>query len=239
LAAVVVAGFAAAGVAGCAHSPAPASSSPIMLHSGVVDQSQQVSMTPDAALARLKEGNERLLAGTDWRRDYRMQIKATSGGQYPFAAVLCCSDSRSAPEILFDQGIGDLFVARIAGNYTEADITGSLEFATKVAGSKLIVVLGHTECGAIKGACDNVEMGNLTTVIHALRPAVVEVKGFDNDRTSRDKAFVRAVTEANVRRTVAALRATSPILKDLETSGQIRIVGAMYDISTGKVTFLD
>ena len=131
----------------------------------------------------------------------------------------------SSPEIVFDQGIGDLFVVRIAGNYAQPDIMGSLEYATKVAGAKLVVVMGHTECGAIKGACDNVQMGNLTTVIQALHPAVEDVKEFQGDRTSKNKEFVLLVTQANVRRTVAKLRADSPILRELEQSGQIKIVG--------------
>jgi len=159
-------------------------------------------------------------------------------GQYPFAVVLSCLDSRQPVEILFDQGIGDLFVARVAGNYCPVDLLGSTEFATKVAGAKLVVVLGHTECGAIKGACDNVQLGNLTTVMHALQPAVDEAPDPGGERTSKNKKFVLAVTETNVRRTVAGIRVNSPILRDLEQSGQIKIVGAMYDIATGEVTFI-
>jgi len=140
---------------------------------------------------------------------------------------------------VFDQGIGDLFVVRVAGNYATADILGSLEYATKVAGAKLVVVMGHTECGAIKGACDDVKLGNLTTVIQALQPAVEDVKDFQGDRTSKNKQFVLLVTEANVRRTVAKIRADSPILRDLEQSDQIKIIGAIDDISTGEVTFFD
>jgi carbonic anhydrase len=196
-------------------------------------------MTPDEALARLKEGNHRLVTGTSLHRDYPAQIRATSSGQYPFAVVLSCLDSRASPEIIFDQGIGDLFVARVAGNYCPVDLLGSMEFGAKVAGAKLIVVLGHTECGAIKGACDNVELGNLTTVIHALQPAVADVKDTGEDRTSKNKKFVLAVTQANVRRTVAGIRANSEVLRDLEQSGQIKIVGAMLDISTGEVTFIE
>jgi len=139
---------------------------------------------------------------------------------------------------LSNQGIGDIFFARVAGNYCPVDLLGSSEFATKVAGAKLVVVLGHTECGAIKGACDNVELGNLTTVMHALQPAVADVHDAGDDRTSRNKKFVRAVTEANVRRTVAGMRTNSAILRELEQSGQVKIVGAMLDISTGEVTFM-
>jgi carbonic anhydrase len=236
----------AAGLAGCAQcnstsasaSPSP-SPSPTTNVSDTIDKAQQSAMAPDAALARLKEGNQRFVSGNSLRRNYVAQAKATYTGQYPFAVVLSCIDSRSAPEIVFDQGIGDLFVARVAGNYAPVDIIGSIEFATKVAGAKLIVVMGHTECGAIKGACDDVKLGNLTTVIQSLRPAVDDVKDVQEDRTSKNKQFVRLVTEANVRRTVAKLRTDSPILKDLEQSGQIKIIGAMHDISTGQVTYFD
>jgi len=219
------------GCAGGATPPAPVSST--------IDKAEQSAITPDEALTRLKDGNQRFVTADSLRRDYPAQVKATSSGQYPFAAVLSCMDSRSSPEIVFDQGIGDLFVVRIAGNYAQPDIMGSLEYATKVAGAKLVVVMGHTECGAIKGACDGVQMGNLTTVIQALQPAVDDVKDIQGDRTSKNKVFVRLVTEANVRRTVAKLRQDSPILRELEQSGQIKIVGAIHDISTGQVTFFD
>jgi len=148
-------------------------------------------------------------------------------------------DSRSGPEIVFDQGIGDLFVLRIAGNYATTDLLGSMEYATKVAGAKLIVVMGHTQCGAIKGACDDVKLGNLTTVMDSLRPAVEDVKGYEGARDSHNAEFVLLVTEANIRRTVAKIRSDSPILRDMEASGQIKIVGALDDISTGQVTFME
>ena len=205
--------------------------------SNTIDQAQQAAMTPDGALAILKDGNIRFVNGASLNRDYLSQVKATAKGQYPIAVVLSCIDSRSTPEIIFDQGIGDLFVARVAGNYETADILGSMEFATKVAGAKLIVVLGHTECGAVKGACDNVQMGNLTTVIDAIKPAAADVTDVSGERNSKNKAFVYAVTVANVRRTVAKIRSGSPILREMEESGQIKIVGAMHDISTGNVTF--
>lgn len=227
----------AIGLPGCATGGAEAPmAAPV---STTVDKSEQSAITPDESLARLEEGNRRFAAGDSLRRDYPAQVKATAGGQYPIAAVLSCMDSRSSPEIVFDQGIGDLFVVRIAGNYATADILGSLEYATKVAGAKLVVVMGHTECGAIKGACDDVKLGNLTTVIQALQPAVEDVRDFHGDRTSKNKQFVLLVTEANVRRTVAKIRADSPILRDLEQSGQIKIIGAIDDISTGQVTFFD
>ena len=228
LIAVVTAG----GLAGCAQSSEP-------LVTSTIDKAQQSAITPDEVLARLKTGNERFVIGQSLRRDYPAQVAATAGGQYPMAAILSCIDSRSTPEIVFDQGIGDLFVARVAGNYATADILGSMEFATKVAGARLVVVMGHTECGAIKGACDNVELGNLTTVIQSLRPAVDDVKDAQGDRTSKNKKFVQLVAEAKVRRTVARIRQDSPILRDLEQSGQIKIVGAMHDISSGQVSFYD
>ncbi|MGD0461142.1 MAG: carbonic anhydrase family protein [Tepidisphaeraceae bacterium] len=223
-----------AGLIGCA--PSGVATPPV---STTINKSEQSAITPDAALARLKDGNRRFVSGDSLRRDYPAQVKATAAGQYPFAAVLSCMDSRSSPEIVFDQGIGDLFVVRVAGNYAPADIMGSLEYATKVAGAKLVVVMGHTECGAIKGACDDVKLGNLTTVIQALQPAIEDVKDFQGDRTSKNKKFVLLVTEANVRRTVAKLRTDSPILRELEQTGQIKIVGAIHDISTGQVTFFD
>jgi carbonic anhydrase len=205
--------------------------------SATMDKAAQSQITPDQALTRLTDGNRRFVAGQSLHRDYPAQVKATASGQYPFAVVIACLDSRSSPEIIFDQGLGDLFVARVAGNYCPTDLLGSTEFGTKVAGAKLVMVLGHTECGAIKGACDNVELGNLTTVMHALQPAVADVPE-TGDRSSKNKKFVRAVTEANVRRTVASIRSNSEILRGLEQSGQIKIVGAIYDISTGEVTLL-
>ncbi len=200
---------------------------------------QQQAMTPDQALARLTEGNRRFATGTSLQRDLSAQKRETATGQHPFAVVLSCIDSRSAPEIVFDQGIGDIFVPRIAGNYATTDILGSMEFATKVAGARVIVVVGHTECGAVKGACDDVRLGNLTTVIQAIRPAVDEVSNVPGDRASSNPSFVLAATEQNVRRTVLKIRSESEILRDLERSGQIRIVGAMHDLATGRVTYLN
>jgi carbonic anhydrase len=228
-------------IAGC-NNAAPQSDAPQTraADSTTIDQPAQTKITPDQAIARLSEGNHRFVSDTSLHRDYAAQVKATSTGQYPFAVVIACLDSRSAPEIIFDQGIGDMFVGRVAGNYCPVDLLGSAEFGTKVAGAKLVVVLGHTECGAIKGACDNVELGNLTTVIHALQPAVADLHEGDvaGERTSKNSKFVKAVTEANVRRTVAGIRTQSPILREMEQSGQIKIVGAMYDIATGEVTWL-
>lgn len=215
---------------GCSATPAS---------SGVMTKASQQAMTPDQAIQRLADGNARFASGRSVNPDFLAQADATANGQFPFAVVLCCIDSRSAPEIIFDQGLGDLFVPRIAGNYAQADILGSMEFATAAAGAKAIMVVGHTGCGAVMGACDHVQMGNLTTVIDAIRPAVLAVPGFQNNRTSTNTAFVRAVTEENVRLTVAKIRNDSAILRDLEQAGKIKIVGAMHDLSTHKVTLLN
>jgi carbonic anhydrase len=217
---------------GCKTNPTPPNVSLPM------DKATQTAMTPDQAIARLTEGNVRFVSGKPLDRDYPAEVILTAKGQYPFAAIVACVDSRSGAEIVFDQGIGDLFVPRVAGNYCPVDLLGSTEFATKVSGAKLVVVLGHSECGAIKGAVDKVELGNLTTVINALQPSVADVKDARGERNSKNAGFVQMVAEANVRRTITDMRVKSPILADLETSGQIKIVGAMLDISTGKVTFL-
>lgn len=233
--AVVCASVLLAAGAGCACGGACARGA----DASAMTQAEQVALTPDAAIGMLKAGNERFVAGRPVRRDAIAQQKATAKGQYPFAAVVSCIDSRSIPEVVFDQGIGDLFVPRIAGNYVQADILGSLEFATELSGAKVIVVLGHTQCGAVRGACDHVEMGNLTTVMHQLQPAVDAVPGWAGERTSANGAFVHEVAVENVRLTMAKIRRDSPIIRSLEEQGRVRIVGAMHDISTGRVEFLN
>lgn len=222
--------------AGCHHKQHTQPSSAV---TATMTQAQQQAMSPAQAIARLQEGNNRFVTGKSLHVDYVAQNATTASGQFPFAVVLACIDSRCAPEIVFDQGLGDVFVPRIAGNYANTDILGSMEFATKVAGARAIVVVGHTRCGAVMGACDNVELGNLTTVIQAIRPAVNQVNNVPGERNSGNTAFVKAVTEENVRLTVAKIRNDSPILRDLESNGQIKIVGAMHDLATGKVTFLN
>lgn len=197
----------------------------------------QEAVTPKLVLERFKAGNHRFANGKAMPHDYARQVKATAAGQYPLASVVSCIDSRVPAEIVFDQGIGDLFNARVAGNIVNEDILGSLEFASKVAGSKLIVVLGHTSCGAVKGACDDVKLGNLTGLIGKIRPAVDAIPSDGGDRTSGNYAFVERVAELNVKMTVENIRAKSPVLKDMESRGEIMIVGAMYDVSTGKVTW--
>lgn len=196
----------------------------------------QASITPDAALTILKAGNSRFVSGQLLPRTPNKQVTQTALGQFPFASVVACIDSRSAPELVFDLGIGDIFTARVAGNTVNEDILGSLEYASRVAGSRLIVVLGHTNCGAIKGACDGVKLGNLTTLLEKLQPAV-QAATTPGERNSHNHAFVNEVTELNVQQTVQTIRSKSPILKQLETQGKIKIVGAMYDTSSGKVTW--
>ena len=194
----------------------------------------QGAITPDAAIKLLKDGNVRFTGGKMVKRDLKKQVAETGKGQFPFASIVSCIDSRSGPELVFDQGIGDMFVARVAGNVVNEDILGSLEFASKAAGSKVIVVLGHTSCGAIKGACDDVKLGNLTGLLAKIKPAAASVKE-TGDRTSKNYAFVEKVAEANVQDTVAAIKAKSPVLKEMADKGEIKIVGAMLDVTTGKV----
>jgi len=197
----------------------------------------QTKITPAKALEMLKQGNERFVSGKVVKRDYLAQVKQTSEGQFPFAAIVSCLDSRIPPAIVFDQGIGDLFVARVAGNFVNDDILGSLEFATKLAGAKTIVVMGHTECGAVKGACDSAQLGLLTATLANINPAVKAVKGEYTPRNSTNAEFVQAVADVNVNLTMQKLRTRSVVLRDMIDKGEIGLVGAMYDVSTGKVTF--
>jgi carbonic anhydrase len=187
----------------------------------------------------LKEGNERFVNNLKYNRDLLKQVNETRDGQWPFAVVLSCIDSRTSAELIFDQGLGDVFSVRIAGNIINEDILGSMEFACKVAGSKFILVLGHSKCGAVKGACDHVEMGNLTALLSKLQPAVnAETKTTEN-RNSSNSVFVEGVAALNVRHTVAEILARSPILKEMIDSGAIGIAGAMYNVETGTVDFYD
>lgn len=196
----------------------------------------QVVMSPAQAIEILKEGNKRFVAQIQEPRNLLEQVKTTSGGQYPFAVLVSCIDSRTSSELVFDLGIGDAFNARIAGNFVNEDILGSMEFACKVAGAKLIAVIGHTKCGAVKGACDNVELGNLTSVIKNIRPAVEGVS-YEGDRSSANGEFVEMVAENNVKLTIEKIRTYSPILKEMEDAGEISIVGAMYNVENGEVVF--
>ena len=199
----------------------------------------QASISPDQGLRLLEEGNRRFREGRRTERDLMEQVAATSGGQWPFAVVLGCIDSRASAELVFDTGIGDIFCARVAGNFVNDDILGSMEFACKVANAKVIVVLGHTHCGAVKGACDKVELGLLTGMLGKLEGAVDAVAEPSDaaQRTSANADFVQAVARKNVDLTVQAIRDRSAVLNEMEQSGTIRIVGAMYDVETGHVHF--
>ena len=195
----------------------------------------QAAMTPDQALTRLREGNARFVANQPKQRNWSAKVIATASGQYPFAAVLGCMDSRAPIEVVFDQGIGDVFGVRIAGNVVNEDELGSLEYAVKVVGVKLVVVLGHTSCGAVKGAIDDAKLGNLTQLLAKIRPAVTAAKCSD----SKDAACVDKVAAENVRKSMHEIKEKSPDLATAIDGGQIKVVGAMYDIATGKITFLD
>jgi len=196
-------------------------------------------MTPQQALAELRAGNARFVAGHPLKRNLPMDVKATASGQYPFAVVLSCVDSRQPIEIVLDQGIGDVFSARVAGNVLNDDILGSMEFACRVSGAKLIAVIGHSNCGAIKGAVDDVQLGNLTGLLAKIKPAVDAVPTEVQPRTSKNLEFVDKVAEANVRLVMQQIRERSTILREMIDQGQIGLVGGMYDLSTGEVHFFD
>jgi carbonic anhydrase len=199
----------------------------------------QDSITPRRALEILKEGNGRFINNLKAHRNLLEQANDTRDGQWPFATILSCIDSRTSAELIFDQGLGDIFSVRIAGNIVNTDILGSMEFACKVAGSKLIVVLGHSKCGAVKGACDHVEMGNLTELLSKIQPAVYSENKTKENRTSKNSDFVENVAEINVKRSVKSIIERSFVLEQMLEEGQIGIVGAMHDIETGMVIFYD
>jgi carbonic anhydrase len=199
----------------------------------------QATMTPQKSLQYLKEGNQRFQNNLKANRNLLEQVNDTSDGQFPFATILSCIDSRVSAELVFDQGLGDIFSVRIAGNFVNEDILGSMEFASKLAGTKLIVVLGHTACGAVKGACDDAKMGNLTKLLEKIKPAVHAVlEPTDASlRNSSNSSFVDAVAKKNVQLTIDRIHNESPILSEMENNGEIMIIGAMYDINTGEVNF--
>ncbi|OWP85377.1 carbonic anhydrase [Flavobacterium davisii] len=199
----------------------------------------QEQITPKKAWEILKEGNERFVNNLKIHRDLLEQVNDTRDGQWPFATILSCIDSRTSAELIFDQGLGDVFSVRIAGNVINTDILGSMEFACKVAGSKLIVVLGHTKCGAVKGACDHIEIGNLTELLSKLQPAVYEEQMTKDNRTSSNSRFVENVAQINVKRTVKSILQRSYILEQMVENGMIGIVGGMYNIETGLVEFYE
>ena len=192
----------------------------------------QDGISPDRAIEMLKEGNQRFLNRNETERDIHVQVNQTSGGQFPYAAVLSCIDSRVPVELTFDQGIGDIFSARVAGNIINEDILGSIEYACGVAGSKAILVLGHTKCGAVTAACQGVELGNITALLSKVKPAIKEVQ----ERTGQLE--VEEVTKSNVNQSIQEIREKSALLADLEKEGKIKIVGAVYHVEDGRVTFL-
>ena len=200
---------------------------------------RQSAISPDDALNKLKAGNERFVSRNMRNCDLLEQARATAGGQFPSAVVVGCIDSRVPPELVFDRRIGDIFSARVAGNIVNDDIVGSCEFATKLAGAKLIVVLGHSECGAIKGAIDGAELGELTQLLAKIRPAVEASKDAPGDHTSKNKDFVQEVAMANAKLAAENLTKTSDVLRDLVATKQLKIVSAMHDIATGRVTFME
>lgn len=204
--------------------------------SGVNTKDMQSSMTPDMVLADLKAGNKRFASGKTNGYNLLAQASETASGQYPKAIVLGCLDSRVPPEMVFDQGIGDIFVGRVAGNFENVDMLGSMEFGTALAGSKLIVVLGHEACGAVKGAIDQAEMGNLTATLANIN---VNTAGIAGERSSSNTKMVEAVTKANVKQTVRDIESRSPVMAELVRKGELKIVGGMYDLDTGRVTWFD
>ena len=199
----------------------------------------QSKMTPESSLQNLREGNKRFQENVRLSRNLVQQVRETASGQYPYATVLSCIDSRVSSELIFDQGMGDLFSIRIAGNFVNEDILGSMEFACKLAGTKLVVVLGHTACGAVKGACDHARLGNLTTLINKIEPAVAAVSepADESLRNSKNIDFVNQVAEKNVMMTIENIRNQSPVLVEMEKNHEIKIIGGMYDISNGEVIF--
>jgi carbonic anhydrase len=201
----------------------------------------QATMTPEKALQYLKEGNDRFQNNLKANRNLLQQVNETADGQFPFATILSCIDSRVSAELVFDQGLGDIFSIRIAGNFINQDILGSMEFACKLAGTKLLVVLGHTSCGAVKGACDHARLGNLTTLINKIEPAVYAVKKPEDEslRNSSNLEFVDEVAKVNVQMALDNIRNQSVILRDMEKDGEILVVGAMYDLGSGAVSFYE
>lgn len=199
---------------------------------------RQIDLSPDDAVALLRSGNERFVSGQTINCDLIRQVHETATHQSPFAAIVGCIDSRVPPEFVFDQRIGDVFCARVAGNFANTDIVGSLEYATEVAGAKAIVVLGHSSCGAIKSAVDGVKLGNITSMLENIDPALAVINEADGPRSSQNGELVQKVAEANARLTAESLVARSAILKNLVDGGKLTIVAAMHDISTGHVSWL-
>lgn len=204
----------------------------------VLTKEEQDALTPDMVIQSFKEGNERFMRNDLTQRNHSEQVRKSTNAQYPKAIILSCVDSRVPVEDVFDRGIGDIFVARVAGNFVNEDILGSMEFACKVSGSKLVLVLGHEHCGAVKAAVDDVKLGNITPMLAKIQPAVESV-AYTGERTSKNEEFVHMVCESNVKNTMDQIRINSPILKEMEDKGEIKIVGAIYDMDSGKVSMLE
>ena len=205
----------------------------------VLTQEEQAALTPDQVLTALKQGNKRFLSGTITSRDHSALVRSAANGQFPKAIVLSCVDSRIPVEDVFDRGIGDMFVARVAGNFENTDILGSMEFATLVSGARLVLVLGHSDCGAVKAAIDGAELGNITAMLENIQPAIDSLDAYEGDKTSSNPEFVHLVTERNIQLSIEDIRKRSPVIEDLEQKGQVKVVGALYDMSSGAVAFID
>jgi len=209
------------------------------LREQVLTAEEQKALTPDQVLESLKKGNENFSGDGLTLRDHSAMVRQAASGQYPKAVILSCLDSRIPVEDIFDKGIGDLFVARVAGNLVNEDILGSMEFGCKVAGAKLILVMGHNECGAVKAGIDNVQLGNITSLVNKIRPAVDSSNNFSGDKGTKNKTYVDLVAQKNVLLNMSLIKSKSDILREMVAKGEIKIAGAFYDLNTGKVTFID
>lgn len=205
----------------------------------VLTAEQQAALTPDVVLQSLKDGNKRFMNNQITARDHSAMVRNSANGQYPKAVILSCLDSRIPVEDVFDKGIGDIFVARVAGNVVNEDILGSMEYGCKVSGAKLILVLGHQSCGAVKSAIDDVKLGNITELLAKIKPAVTESQNFKGEKTSKDKDYVDEVGHNNVLNAIETIKTKSPVLKEMLDKKEIRIVGGYYDIQTGEVKFME
>jgi carbonic anhydrase len=212
---------------------------PVVIKEKILTADEQKALTPDMVLESLKQGNERFIKNDLTARDHSALVRDASAGQYPKAVILSCLDSRVPVEDIFDKGIGDLFVARVAGNFVNVDILGSMEYGCKVSGAKLILVMGHEYCGAIKAAIDEVQLGNITQMLTNIKPAILQSRNFKGKKSSKDDGFVEYVTKNNVLHTIKEIKSRSAILKEMSDMGQIKIVGAYYDLNTGVVEFLN
>lgn len=208
------------------------------LETKVMTKEEQDKLTPDLVLQQFKDGNARFHSENITKRDHSEQVRKSAIVQFPKAVVLSCLDSRVTVEDVFDQGIGDVFVGRVAGNFINEDLLGSMEFASKVAGAKLILVMGHQHCGAVKGAIDDVKLGNITAMLSKIKPAVAMSQDFKGEKTSKNDEFVKYVSENNVRYAIKQIREKSPIIKEMEEKGQVKIVGVFYRLTDGTIEFL-